>query len=54
MIASLIKEQKLQTVKVGTRVIVSVQSLHEFMEGEKKCPATLDGKSDESQGEEDS
>ena len=53
MVASLIKEQKLRTVKVGTRVIVSVQSLHEFMEGKENCPTTLDGKSDESQGEED-
>jgi len=53
MVVSLIKEQKLRTVKVGTRVIVSVQSLHEFMEGKENCPTTLDGKSDESQGEED-
>ena len=54
LIVSLVKEQKLRTVKVGTRVIVSVQSLHEFMEGKKKCPTTLNGKSDESQGGEDS
>ena len=54
LIVSLIKEQKLRTVRIGKRVIIPVQSLHEFMEGEKKCPATLNGKSDESQGEEDS
>jgi len=49
LIVSLIKEQKLRTVRIGKRVIVSVQSLHELMEGKENCPATIDGKSDESQ-----
>ena len=54
LIMSLIREQKLCTVRIGKRIIIPVQSLHEFMEEEKNCPAALVGKSDESQGGEDS
>ena len=54
LIVSLIKEQKLRTVKVGKRVIIPVQSLHEFMEGEKENTPRLDREiANETQGGDD-
>jgi excisionase family DNA binding protein len=45
----LIREGKVRTVKIGRRVLVSVQSLHEFMDG-KKEPCNPTEKSGDSQG----
>jgi excisionase family DNA binding protein len=45
----LIKEGKIRTVKIGRRVLVSVQSLHEFVDG-KTAPGNPAEKSEESQG----
>jgi hypothetical protein len=36
---TLAKEQKIRTVRIGTRVIFSVQSIREFIDGK---PATAD------------
>ena len=45
----LIKEDKIRSIKVGTRTIVSVQSLREFVDG-KKEPCDSVENSVESQG----
>jgi excisionase family DNA binding protein len=45
----LIREGKVRTVKIGRRVLVSVQSLHEFVDGKKEsCNPTE--KSEDLQG----
>ncbi|MDR0328931.1 MAG: helix-turn-helix domain-containing protein, partial [Planctomycetaceae bacterium] len=43
----LVREGKIRTVKVGKRVIVSVQSLRDFVDGKKE---PCDSKGDEPQG----
>jgi excisionase family DNA binding protein len=47
---SLIREGKIRVVRIGKRDIVSVQSLHDFVDG-KKEPCNSVEKSGESQGE---
>ena len=37
LMANLVKTGKIRAVKTGKRVVVSVQSLHEFVNGEKLC-----------------
>jgi excisionase family DNA binding protein len=46
----LIKEGKIRTIKIGRRVLVSVQSLREFVDG-KKAPHNSVVKGGELQGE---
>jgi excisionase family DNA binding protein len=46
----LIKEGKIRTIKIGKRVVVSIQSLRHFIDGEK-APCDSMENSDESQGE---
>ena len=38
----LVKEGKIRTVKIGRRILVSVQSLHEFIDGKKEPPSSVD------------
>jgi excisionase family DNA binding protein len=45
----LIREGKVRTIKIGRRVLVSVQSLHEFVDG-KTAPCNSMENSEESQG----
>ena len=42
----LIKEGKVRTISIGRRVLVSVQSLHEFVDGKKEPPNSVE-KNDE-------
>ena len=46
----LIKEGKIRTVKIGRRILVSVQSLHEFVDGKKEPSSSIET-SDEVHGE---
>ena len=46
----LIKEGKIRTVTIGRRILVSVQSLHEFVDG-KKAPDNSVDNAAELQGE---
>ena len=46
----LIKDEKVRTVKIGRRTLVSVQSLRELVDG-KEEPHNSGGNNDESQGE---
>jgi excisionase family DNA binding protein len=48
----LIKEGKVRTVKIGRRILVSVQSLHELVDG-KNNPDNSVEKCDELQGKEE-
>ena len=40
----LIKEGKVRTVKIGRRILVSVQSLREFVDGKNEPPSSVDSK----------
>ena len=49
LMSNLVKTGKIRAVKLGKRVVVSVQSLHEFVDGKEPCNSMEN--TDELQGE---